>query len=91
MITSRANSNTIIYRNIFRCYPDDTFTNFEILNQAQKLQESINKSTLLQNYLKSKDKIIGHIVEFPLNFLKEEELGRIYFTKENLVPEHNFT
>jgi phospholipase D1/2 len=91
LITSRANSNTIIYRNIFRCYPDDTFTNFEILNQAQKLQESINKSTLLQNYLKSKDKIIGHIVEFPLNFLKEEELGRIYFTKENLVPEHNFT
>ena len=91
LITSRANSNTIIYRNIFRCYPDDTFVNYEILNQAQKLQESINKSTLLQNYLKSKDKIIGHIVEFPLNFLKEEELGRIYFTKENLVPEHNFT
>ena len=90
-ITSRANSNTIIYRNLFRCYPDDTFTNFEILNQAQKLQESISKSTLLQNYLKSKDKIIGHIVEFPLNFLKEEELGRIFFTKENLVPEHNFT
>ena len=38
-----------------------------------------------------KDKIVGHIVEYPLLFLKEEELGKSFFSVENLVPEYNFT
>ena len=55
------------------------------------MNEKQNPEIFLQNYLKLKDNIIGHIVEFPLLFLKEEDLGNIHFTKENLVPEYNFT
>ena len=40
---------------------------------------------------KKKNQIIGHIVEFPLHFLEEEQLGISFFSKENLVPERNFT
>ena len=38
-----------------------------------------------------KEKIKGHIVEYPLLFLKEEELGKNFFSVENLIPEYNFT
>ena len=55
------------------------------------MKEKESPEIFFQNYLRMKDSILGHIVEFPLLFLKEEELGRIYFTKENLVPEYNFT
>ena len=91
LINSRAQNNTKLYRDIFNCYPDDTFTNFKLMKEAKRKQESENPEILLQNYLKLKDKIIGHIVEFPLHFLKEETLGKIFFTKENMVPENNFT
>ena len=91
LITSRANNNTQLYRSIFSCYPDDIFSSYEIMNQTKKLRERGSPDIFLQNYLKNKDNIIGHIVEFPLLFLNQEELGDIHFTKENLVPEYNFT
>ena len=91
LINSRAQNNTKLYRDIFNCYPDDTFTNFKLMKEAKRNQESENPEILLQNYLKLKYKIIGHIVEFPLHFLEEETLGKIFFTKENIVPENNFT
>ena len=58
--------------------------NYEIKNNAQK-------NYLKKNYEENKHKIIGHIVEFPLHFLEEEQLGISFFSKENLVPERNFT
>ena len=91
LINQRANNNTLIYRSLFGCYPDDVYTSYKILNQTRKNKEKESPEVFLENYLKNKDNILGHIVEFPLMFLKEEELGRIYFTKENLVPEYNFT
>ena len=91
LITSRANNNTQLYRSIFSCYPDDIFSSFEIMNQTKKLRERGSPEIFLQNYLRNKNNIIGHIVEFPLLFLNQEELGNIHFTKENLVPEYNFT
>ena len=91
LINSRANNNTLIYRSLFGCYPDDTLTSYQILNNTKKMKEKESPEVFLQNYLKMKDSIVGHIVEFPLLFLKDEALGRIYFTKENLVPEYNFT
>ena len=91
LITSRAKNNTKIYRSLFSCYPDDIYTNYQILNNMKKKKEIESPQIFLENYLRLKNNIIGHIVEFPLLFLKDEELGRIYFTKENLVPEYNFT
>ena len=90
-INSRANSNTLLYHNIFGCYPDDAYTDFNILKQAKLLKQQEQPEVLLNNYNQLKDKIIGHIVEYPLMFLRDETLGTSFFSVENLVPEHNFT
>ena len=91
LIVSRANSNTGIYHNIFGCYPDDAYTNFELLKKAKKLQQEEKPEVLLNKYNSMKNQIVGHIVNYPLMFLKDENLGISFFSKENLVPEHNFT
>ena len=91
LIVSRANSNTGIYHNIFGCYPDDAYTNFELLKKAKKLQQEEKPKVLLNKYNSMKNQIVGHIVNYPLTFLKDENLGISFFSKENLVPEHNFT
>ncbi len=71
LINSRANNNTLIYRSLFGCYPDDTLTIYQILNNTKKMKEKESPEVFLQNYLKMKDSIVGHIVEFPLLFLKD--------------------
>ena len=55
------------------------------------IQNKSQEKYLIKNYEENKHKIVGHIVQFPLNFLEEEELGISFFSKENLVPERNFT
>ena len=90
LIKKTAKQNTFTYRQIFGCYPDDIYTKFNMIpnnNIKNKSQEEFLKN----NYDENKKKIIGHIVEFPLHFLEEEELGISFFSKENLVPERNFT
>ena len=91
LIKSRAHSNTLLYHNIFGCYPDDDYTNYNLLKQAKLIKQQEKPEVLLNNYNQLKDNIKGHIVEYPLKFLKEETLGTSFFSVENLVPEHNFT
>ena len=88
-----ANSNTIIYRDIFNCYPDDKLQKFSDLVKLSNLNnytDDLKKSLLTEKYLNFKNKIVGNLVEFPLNFLKQEYLNRTYFCKEILVPIKNF-
>ena len=91
LFINRARINTRIYHEIFGCYPHDSYTNIGLLKAAQKIKENEKPELLLKKYMDLKNQIIGHIVEFPLQFLKEEELGISFFSKENLVPEYNFT
>ena len=35
-MNSRARNNTEIYRNLFKCFPDDVYTSYRIYNEAQK-------------------------------------------------------
>ena len=90
-IKTTAKNNTLLYRDIFGCYPDDTYTNFKLLKQYKKAETPEEIKELQFKYHDKKDSIIGHIVEFPLDFLKEENLGINFFSVENLVPERNFT
>ena len=90
-IIQRANNNTKIYHTVFGCYPDDSYTNINLLQNAKKEKETEDPKAFLNKYMGLKDKIVGHIVEYPLLFLKEEELGKSFFSVENLVPEYNFT
>jgi len=90
-IMLRARNNTRLYRDVFGCYPDDNYTNIEILKKVKKKRETETPEQLLNRYMEVKDQFAGHIVEFPLLFLKEEVLGKSFFSVENLVPEYNFT
>ena len=91
LFLNRARNNTQIYHDIFACYPDDSFVNFQSLIDAQEIKKSEKAEDLLDKYNKLKEKIVGHIVEFPLSFLKEESLETSFFSMENYVPEINFT
>ena len=55
LIVSRANSNTQIYRDIFGCYPDDTYTNFNRLKDAKLMKEKETPEELLNKYNLMKD------------------------------------
>ena len=90
-LVGRAKDNTLLYHNIFGCYPDDHYTNIEILKQVKEAQKKETPQALLTKYNRLKNGIKGHVVEFPLFFLKEEDLGKSFFSVENLVPEYNFT
>jgi len=66
-IKGRSQSNTLIYREIFRCYPDDMV---QSLSQVKQFEAA--KS--LELYDEKKALIRGHIVDYPLDFLKNESL-----------------
>ena len=87
LVQNTAHNNTIIYRNLWGCYPDDQYKSFKDLRNHKPL----SKEELLESYKNEKSKIIGHVVEFPLHFLEKENLGIAFFSVENLVPEKNFT
>ena len=92
LIRTTAHNNTFAYRLIFGCYPDDCYTKFSMIkNNYDDFQNKAQEENLKKIYEQNKNNIIGHIVEFPLHFLEEEELGISFFSKENLVPERNFT
>ena len=91
LIRTTAHNNTFAYHQIFGCYPDDCYTKFNMIKNNYDLLNKAQEEYLKKNYEENKKKIIGHIVEFPLHFLEEEQLGISFFSKENLVPERNFT
>ena len=91
LFINRARNNTEIYHDLFACYPDDSFVSFKSLRDAQEIKKSEKAEDLLDKYNKLKGKIVGHIVEFPLLFLKDENLGTSWGSRENFIPEINFT
>jgi phospholipase D1/2 len=88
LMKQSAKSNTLYYREIFNCYPDNNFLKFADILISKSQPPSTEE--LKEKYDLHKDKIVGNIVEFPLEFLKEENLNRSLFCKEILVPIKNF-
>ncbi len=88
-----ARNNTLIYRKLFRCYPDNKIKTFKDARNCPKIpfvdKDEIEK--LKKDYKKEKDNIKGHIVEFPLHFLEKEILGAGFLGIYSFVPELNFT
>ena len=91
LVQNTAHNNTMIYRKLFRCYPDDTYITFKDLREHKKPTTPEEIENWRNEYMKEKDGIIGHAVEFPLHFLEKENLGISFFSVENIVPERNFT
>jgi phospholipase D1/2 len=79
-----AKRNTEIYREVFRCYPDD-----EISSIGE--YEKFCKEAKPEKYEELMGEIVGHAVQFPLKFLKDENLQFRLKNKEYYVPNHNFT
>ena len=88
-----AKNNTLIFRDLFNCYPDDEMKTFKDTKKCVKIPMNDKKQIekLQKKYEKEKDEIKGHIVEFPLHFLEKEVLGAGFLGIYSLVPEHNFT
>ena len=89
-IRSQAKVNSEIYNDIFDCFPDNKFNNFAKLKERKIIKTEEDKKQLKENYDKKYFGIIGHIVEYPIEFLKDEELDIDFFSKEILLPERNF-
>ena len=87
----KAKNNTFIYDIIFDCFPHNKFNTFKKLKERRLFKTKEEIEELKQNYKNNIGNIDGHIVEYPYEFLKDEELGIDFFSKENLVPERNFT
>lgn len=84
LMDSIAKKNSEIYKEVFRCYPDD-----EIISIGNF--EKFCKEAKFNKYEELKNDIKGHAVMFPLKFLKEENLQFRLKNKEYYVPNHNFT
>ena len=78
-----AQNNTALFKHIFRCYPDNEIKS---LDQVRTFE----KEARLEEYQNLKDGFKGMLVQFPLDFLKNENLKMSIFNKEYLLPEENF-
>ncbi|KAG7172899.1 Phospholipase D2-like [Homarus americanus] len=86
---SIASKNALIYEEVFSCYPCNsakTFEDVDKLRSATTLAE-VNP-TEAQARLKE---IQGHLVQFPLDFLKDEVLKPGGWNKESLLPTETWT
>ena len=91
LMKNKAEFNTFYYDKIFDCYPHNKFNNLTKLKERKMFKTPEEIEQLKKDYKANIGKIDGHIVEFPYDFLKDEELDISFFSKENLVPEKIYT
>ncbi|CAG8571695.1 11060_t:CDS:10 [Dentiscutata erythropus] len=92
-----ASQNTESFRKVFHCYPDDTVTNWDEFNafvpDRKKVPLGHITESARQNMEQTKaelQKIKGHLVLFPLNFLRDVTLsGSVVF--DAVTPMELFT
>ena len=66
-IIHNAKNNTLIYRRLFGCYPDNTIT------VGDEVEERVQEAKP-EEYEELKKLIYGHAVELPLDFMMDENL-----------------
>jgi phospholipase D1/2 len=79
-----AQNNTLKYRDVFGCYPDDTIKRNSDLERVKVKIPSSKK------YNMEKDQIKGFLVQYPLEFLKEEDLTFKLTDVERIIPMKSF-
>ncbi|KAI9485673.1 MAG: hypothetical protein EXX96DRAFT_494975 [Benjaminiella poitrasii] len=91
-----AENNTMIYRKLFRCVPDDTVHTFEQHRKFLPDPTKIPHGHIADPDLHGRDirqqlaKVRGHLVQFPTNYLKDENmLGSLI--RETVTPMIIFT
>jgi len=83
-ISRNAKNNTEIYRTVFRCLPDDNVTKLDQVLNFQREKDCTKYEGL-------KNSITGNVVEYPRNFLREEDLTFGLFKAEKMLPDEVFT
>ncbi|XP_042891430.1 phospholipase D1-like isoform X4 [Penaeus japonicus] len=84
-----AKKNTVIYEEVFSCYPCNSATTFE---EVDRLRNTTSKAEISPSEALEKLKEIqGHLVCFPLDFLKDEILKPGVGNKEYLLPMETWT
>lgn len=78
-----ATHNTLFYRQVFRCYPDDEMNSIKVKSHFEAAAEP-------GKYNELKDSVKGHLVDFPLLFLADEDLRIKVFNMEYYVPDESF-
>ncbi|KAI8361792.1 hypothetical protein EDC96DRAFT_512537 [Choanephora cucurbitarum] len=91
-----ARNNTLIYRDLFRCVPDDTVHTFEQHRRFLPDPNKVPHGHVANPELHGRDirqrleKIRGHLVQFPFDYLKDENmLGSLI--RETVTPMIIFT
>ncbi|XP_045604222.1 phospholipase D1 isoform X2 [Procambarus clarkii] len=84
-----ANKNTLIYEEVFSCYPCNSATTFQAVDELRNVMTLAHVNpTDAQARLQQ---VQGHLVQFPLDFLKDEILKPGVGTKEYLLPMETWT
>lgn len=85
LLVHRAQKNTALYVQIFGSMPDNTYKITDFRRERVNLNDGRNKgkAALVK-------KIRGVLVNFPLDFLKDEEMNVGFFEKEKYVPRVTF-
>ena len=86
-----AAANTAIYRDLFRCTPDDNVANWDLYQQFldtpfRSLPGHLATRAPMQMVQAALDKIRGHLVFYPLRFLSDENLSLVFPAKEFIIP-----
>ncbi|KAI9229608.1 MAG: hypothetical protein DHS80DRAFT_13629 [Piptocephalis tieghemiana] len=87
-----AQSNTEIFRRVFRCVPDDTVTTFDaykkfIPDPTKVLRGHVADESLSKEETRTiLDTVRGQLVEFPTEFLKDENLSNTSISPEKILP-----
>lgn len=85
---TRAQSNSMAYRNVFRCIPDNSVENWDEYRRFLDTSYPEMPEDFIVEYLSSHIK--GNLVVYPLDFLKDENLSVVFPAKEYVLPAEVF-
>jgi len=86
--------NTQVYRELFMCFPDDQVRSWESYEEWEVLQEEKLDDQEHDGGVHVEEKLStvnGHLVQFPLRFLEDEDLCPTWTEKEYHVDRRVFT
>ncbi|KAJ1657236.1 hypothetical protein IWQ61_003335 [Dispira simplex] len=87
---STARRNTEAFRKVFHCIPDDTVKNWaqyaQFMPPPHLVGRPVMRGVTHEAILKVLEEVRGHLVVFPLDFLRDENLGAAVMSAELVLP-----
>ncbi|KAJ1956772.1 hypothetical protein IWQ62_005230 [Dispira parvispora] len=87
---STARRNTETFRKVFHCVPDDTVKSWtqyrEFMSLSHLAGRPVMRGVTHEQILRILEQVRGHLVVFPLDFLREENLSAAVISAELVLP-----